>query len=517
MDPLPPGGQKASSSPAPLIAAAAAVAGVVASRTTLGKVAILAAAGTAALRWLNAKRATAPNQSQPFRADAAERDICILQHAPKSTEPAVDASTAWLDLPQPEAHEPIPADEPATVPLIPQTTRIISAPLDVRPTETPVEKPFSIASLYVPPQEPSEPTPEAMPSSILPLASSVADDAELSEASEIPTSEPIAELSPELPQPVNHLPVPSAQPTWVLSMEPLPVVAETSIADLNEGLAKSDLFSPIPGATITSRLPATAPFDVPLAAPDQFDEISTTAITDTSPAEAEIDEVTDAEVASYIPPLAAGGDIPDAISFEPENEVAVTPITPVAEPVVEATETPDEPEVEAPETAVGKADSPPESAGVPLPSSHIAKLLKELAERLPPVSPQGQEAAKISLSELNAPTPAVAVAAVPATPEEKEVSSTKHTVEEPTPAVPVVSLPPKREETDIVSAAKLFADLKPVHEPVEAEKPKDEALPPDDLAKSTGPFSPKTKPRPMITIPPATSNPQRKNWLAWWK
>lgn len=501
-------------SPAPLIAAAAALAGIAAARTPVGKLALLAAAGTAAYRWLHRRPATPPpdteadwcrirSADEPEFTEWAEEDAPVmLEEAPAFVAeaaheaPATVVHEAQPELAMPEAppalilEEPVISEEPAVALTETPATAVEPEPEAVTAAESSPQVQEDVPPLMllaqlvasvaapVPPLQ-AEPEPVAPPSAEEPQPGPAAEaevpppqavaplevqhrpvtlaaaaepetrkpiSAPLLEADPLPT---VTEISPSLP--IHSLDAESEN-KWLLSVEPLPVLLEKEPRELHDELINSGLLGcslePLPEAP-----------SLPL---------------------------------SYIPPLATGGDIPDAIEIHLEAPVAAS-----------ALDLPEAP----------KSDS----ASGPLTSDRLAELLKALA------GTRAAPSAQVSS------TPLASVPESPATapvwlPQETEVVASDSRpqsapLSEPVPAPIVPALETQDADPEpVISAAALFANLAGNREPDAPsapmpELPENVEVMPVTVAHT---IRPKLRPRPIVTSA-HPNNPARKNWLTWWK
>jgi hypothetical protein len=453
----------ASSNPAPLLAAAAALIGVAAARSTVGKVALVAAVGTAAFRLL--RRAPGPPQTQA----APAADWCQIRVgetvSPRRQETLPAATSQPLE---PSVAEMV-ADEP----------------------EWPSPEPLAAAEVFEPqnltaPVEEETPEPPTALEEIQPEPIAIAQEElrveELTVAETAPSLLPETSLTAEhespfvLPERLPSLPtVPSAafahplggttaENPWLLSVEPLPVLAVEEPARLNDALLASGLLGP-------------------------------SAVEDTPPA-------VEAVAADYLPPLAVGGEIPDAITIEPE-----APLFELAKP---------------------------RASPLPMTSERMAEMLRALAT--PPVAepPPATESAA-EPSGVNEAAEAVAEVTSETEPEvvPTPVELPRPRVVLPEPRVAPVKVaaavePPEAPVADpLVSAAELFANLANNNlannnlpastsevTPQTTDSPAgttEEERPP-----VTTSLRPKLRPRPIVTVA-HPNHPGRKNWLTWWK
>ncbi len=436
--------------PAPLLAAAAALVGVAAARTPLGKLALLAAAGTAAYRLL---RRPPVRQQAPQPAQA---DWCRIRPpvAEKAAPPAVtrEAQSQLAAAPptqvQPHIAPPYPSNE-----VSPITGERPIAVLAEEPTSGPA------ASEAPPPaSQPEQPQVAARAETEQPPASQPlqlpTEESAPSSASPLWMADPLPHL-PEVHLPANAHPLTTAaENPWLLSVEPLPVLANEEPSRLNDALLESGVLD------ATAEIPSTSP---------------------SQPTEA------------YVPPLALGGDIPDMVSFEPDPPAAVEEPTsaPLAFPLT-SEKMAELLKALAPEVAFSDetpADTALESAPVPNPPTAL--------ESEPEVSaaPQAEPEAPRPFTVLPEARVAPAPVAPPANP--------------PTapPSVPLVSAA----ELFASLAKTQQADAAPASD---AEPAQEEALAPKSPVTTS--LKPKIRPRPIVTVA-HPNHPGRKNWLTWWK
>ena len=239
------------------------------------------------------------------------------------------------------------------------------------------------------------------------------------------------------------------EPTWALEMEPLPQIVDSITTQLDAKTMNAALFG----------LP---------------------------PVEVSLPTATPTEPSSYSH-VALGAAIPDEVLLVEE-----APALQVPEPIVQETIA-----HQAPETP---ADQTPASSY--LASADMAKLLQELAERLPPSKP---------IEPLALPTLHASVQQEPTTPAVELPPEAVASIPPEIPA-PVGSVEPTP-DSQLVSAVSLFAKLAQAatpNDPTPTEDATDEPKVPEAV--------PKTRPRPLITVSKSTAaEPARKNWLTWWK
>lgn len=476
-------------SPAPLIAAAAALAGAAAARSPLGKLALLAAAGTAAYRWLN-RRPSAPSGTEPDWCQIRTADG--YQDADWEDEATESAIVGQMETSPEEA--PIPlmaqvfaptmptlmtepiAERPAKLSLAPNLTEETPQTRVEEPVE-PVEKEavsFNAVVESTPePELHSAPDAEAKTTALVEaIQSSPVNLLETAPVEmpvpveERPSSVPLLQADP-LPHITESTPLATAihaldsdaENKWLLAVEPLPVLLEKEPRQIHEGLVNSGLLG-------SSLDPVPEAFSVPPST-------------------------------SSAPTIALGGDIPDSIDIDLPPPTAATEITPQA-----------------------KMEKP---ASGPLTSDRLAELLKALAgtslpepapfvalvSPLPePVAPAAFEPVAPVLEPAVTPQAVIAKLSLPALPPVATV--------EPASA----SKPPTPEPASIplVSAAALFANL--AQKNPSGPLPSVDVNPPEavDLLppQTANTIRPKLRPRPIVTIA-HPNNPARKNWLTWWK
>ncbi|MBL9117396.1 MAG: hypothetical protein JNJ83_20480 [Verrucomicrobiaceae bacterium] len=392
-----------SSSPAPWLAAGAALVGLAASKSPVAKLAVLAAAGAAAYRFYGKKQAE-PVEEAPQEIDLADSG---------------------------------PAEEPHQAELLP--TEQLEAQME------PVAAAFVPFVAEVTPQEPQEasPAPIHFADIIQPLAPTPLDE-----------TFPIAPL----PETTLALTEPVVEPTWALEMEPLPQIVDSITTQLDAKTMNATMFGLPP---VEVEMPKTAPF----------------------------------EPAAYSP-NAVGADIPDEVILteEPSELRPVEPLFAQAAPLP-----PPQPPVEP----VGNSF---------LASSDMAKLLQELAERIPPNKPIEPMALPTLHNLLVEPEPTPPVS-LP-----EPVQSAPVSLPEPVNPIHLPTETPAPEH-QLVSAVSLFAKL--AQSPPQAEAPSIATTPvADEVQHETKPLptGPGFKPRPLITVSKSTAaEPARKNWLTWWK
>jgi hypothetical protein len=394
--------------PATWLTACAALVGIAASRTTVGKIALLAAAGTTAYRLWGKNRG--PQPVQPARLHDAEVFVPLFE-------------------PEPPVYLPPASFEPIETHLVEKEM----PPAAHQPVE---EAPISEIIAEVSPPEP-EITPEA-PS--------------LAVAEEVPAPvtapEPILSETPP-PRPASK-PL-EASPGWVLALDPLPQIVDHATRPTNTSLVP-DVFGKVDEPTLP-KLPSVT-----------------------------LNNVEPPPSSKSLPPF----------------ELPAKGIESAPEPVMQ-------PAAIQPTPFLASAD--------------VAKLLQNLAERLPPTRTIDPLVVP-SLRDLRAEAPTVIQSAEELSPLAKVIQTLSPTSDAaPASAAPpadvVIPTPASQPEAvtvDAVSAVSLFSKLASA---VETETPTGEAT--NDPLQSS-PLPPRTRQRPMITVGKnSPSDQSRKNWLTWWK
>lgn len=480
--------------PAPLLAAAAALVGVAAARSPLGKLALLAAAGTAAYRYLN--RPSEAPRARPLRTQT-EADWCQIRSAPQPIaqhvfEPVNDRLV--------QVEEPV-SDIPESVELAVQAA-ITQAFTDSEQVSVEEAEPETLTADLELQEASVEDVIEEPAVEVVEEVAAIEESAAKCEPFTLPVPEvvPTAVSPLWLADPLPHLPALPVQPTaissshplassaenpWLLSVEPLPVLLTEEPARLNDALLESGLLDP---AAETISAPVT-----------------------TSPAE-------------YVPPIAVGGDIPDVIdiNIEPEPEpVMEAPIRPKTGPMTSERMAELLRALGAAATEEVVEQTPPAMAGPGLVAESLAETPRTFTvlpePRIAPASAPSvvepepaafASAPEVSEPEAEAPRPFTVLPEPRIAPAEAVATAEEITEEatDPTPSVP------------LVSAAALFASLAVAEgrdQNVDEAEEEDltQVVPKSPVTTS---LRPKLRPRPIVTVA-HPNHPGRKNWLTWWK
>ncbi len=314
---------------APLVAAAAIVVGLVAARSRVGRLALLAAAGAAGYRWLSnqehANPDAEPQLAQEKEAPTPTEFIEERVGSPTSAVAVVEIAPATVA--EPEAEVFIPR----------QVTNLVTQPAIV------FDRPVTRAPMAAPLIQ-EEHTPQQI----------------------------TAPISPEL-----------TQPSWALAMEPLPAMLDAVTSDLNRSLAESGGLSAVSPARIEVPVPVVAGVTASEAAAKPEIEPSP-ALPEAAPAQppgppqfpnADLTELLK-QLASQLPAAPRPAPVqnrPEVASLSAVLPPAMEVLDPVA--AAEQVEAP----VEAPQPSVAAPESPPAVRTAPAVSA--ADLFANLAPK----------------------------------------------------------------------------------------------------------------------------------------